>query len=184
MPDVFLAKVPPCAGHRDRRALLALAKPPSGCAWRVGRTDDRRHRRLPRWSRAKMVGRPQFLYRCWSQIERAVRARSIGDRYSGKACYVRRDFLGLCGPLYARLECGPFGSALRDLDHSVAARIAQRYSPQPIPQASGHTANFQRFLTLNWVQILCLLKIFIAMSDSSSHRSSKHLHRICLDSNV
>jgi hypothetical protein len=72
VPDVFLAKIPPYAGHRDRRASLVLAQPPSGRAWRAGRTDDRRHRRFPRRGRAKMVGWPQFLYRCRSRVERAI----------------------------------------------------------------------------------------------------------------
>jgi hypothetical protein len=145
VPDVFLAKIPPYAGHRDRRADLVLAKPPSGRAWRAGRTGDRRHRRFPRRGRAKMVGWPQFLYRCRSRVERAVGAGSFGDRYLRKTCHVRRDFLGLCRPVHARLECGSFGSALRTLDPGPAAPIAQRYPPQPIPQTAGHSTIFRGF---------------------------------------
>jgi hypothetical protein len=43
------------------------------------------------------------------------------------------------------LECGSFGSALRTLDHGLAAPIAQRYPPQPIPQTAGHSTIFRGF---------------------------------------
>ena len=46
MPDVFLAKIRPCAGRDDRWGALALAKPSFDRAWRSGGIDDRRHRRF------------------------------------------------------------------------------------------------------------------------------------------
>ena len=124
---------------------LVLAQPPSGRAWCAGRTDDRRHRRFPRRGRAKMVGWPQFLYRCRSRVERAVGAGSFSNRYLRKTCHVRRGFLGLCRPVHARLECGSFGSALRTLDPGPAGPIAQRYPPQPIPKTAGHSTIFRGF---------------------------------------